>query len=66
MNTFHFARLAQVGLMMVAAPAFSATVTVGLSGGTAPYPLGSSVWATGKLDGVGRSMTLSVNGIPGG
>ncbi len=52
-------------LLVAAAPAFAQTVTVQLSG-TAPYQLGTTVWVTPKLDGVGKYMDLYVNGIKGG
>ncbi|MEO7497372.1 MAG: DUF1800 domain-containing protein [Massilia sp.] len=51
--------------LLMAAPAFGATVTIQVSG-TAPYQLESQVWLLPKLDGVGKSMMLSVNGIRGG
>jgi hypothetical protein len=43
----------------------ASTVTVE-AGGTAPYALGSTVYFTAKLDGVGKFMNLYVNGIHGG
>ncbi|WP_167088421.1 hypothetical protein [Massilia frigida] len=51
--------------MLLAAPGFASTVTIEHNGSN-PFPLGGKVWFVGKFDGVGKSMALSVNGIPGG
>ncbi|QNA89021.1 hypothetical protein G4G28_12000 [Massilia sp. Dwa41.01b] len=64
MRLSHTIILAALCTTVVAAPAF-ATVTVEYSG-RAPFLLGSRIYFVGKLDGVGKSMKFSVNGIPGG
>ncbi len=65
MNSFNARSWGILCLLAAAGPAFAATVTLEHTG-KAPYELGSKVWFVPKLDGVGQTMTMSVNGIRGG
>jgi hypothetical protein len=64
MHVSHTLSWAVLCSTVLAAPAF-ATVTIEHNGSN-PFPLGGKIWFLGKLDGVGKSMAFSVNGIPGG
>ncbi|MES2149638.1 MAG: DUF1800 domain-containing protein [Pseudomonadota bacterium] len=64
MNAFTVSAWGAACCLVAAGPAMAATVTLEYSG-KAPYDLGSKVWFLPKLDGVGKTMALSVNGIRG-